>query len=139
MILTFTMTPEAVRDRVKKVTRRPKWSERTVRMFTKAYEQGLLVDAYDRNPRQRGRKIETIRLTDRPYQETLANFPADDCALEGFDYYEGEERCHPKLREALRDMPLLDKVLPKLYGVGLHEPVWVVRFEYVDPETGEVV
>ena len=55
------------------VTRRD-WSEGTLKRWQAAYDRDEVVhDAYDGLPHRGGKKIGTIRMTERPYREVLRN------------------------------------------------------------------
>ena len=64
--------------------------EKNKKNHIKAYEKafaemskGQLVDAYDKSPRFKGKKIATIRLTKAPYKQALKDMPEDHFEREG--------------------------------------------------------
>lgn len=66
LIMSFAWTSGAVQDRIKTETRRF-WNDRYAKMFKK----GMLVQAYDRSPRFRGKRIGWIRILKEPYKQKL--------------------------------------------------------------------
>ena len=66
MIVSFAWTTPALLAGAKTMTRRD-WTGDYARRF----RAGMLVDAYDRSPRARGRKVATIRITRDPYPELV--------------------------------------------------------------------
>lgn len=140
--ISFAWTTPAVLAAAKTVTRR-NWTGRHRAQFS----AGQLVDAYDKSPRNGGRKVATIRLTEEPYTEQLRNFPLEDFDAEGFAYL--AERRIPMERISLGDVgwfpgwPQLDGIskdewMDPLRRLSVerirlrHELLWVVRFELVD-------
>ena len=84
MILSFAWTTEQFLAGIKTVSRRD-WSERTLRMWQKAWDDGRLEhDAYSKIPIAGGKKIGRFKLTARPYKERLRDMPVEDLAKEGF-------------------------------------------------------
>jgi hypothetical protein len=83
MLISFAWTTPQFLDGTKTVTRR-NWSVRTFNQWLKAWDEGRLQhDAWDKNPRNKGQKIGTLQLTERPYQERLGDFPEADLEAEG--------------------------------------------------------
>ncbi|NJM74690.1 MAG: hypothetical protein HC852_01685 [Acaryochloridaceae cyanobacterium RU_4_10] len=83
MLISFAWTTPQFLDGSKTVTRRD-WKDRTLVQWQKAWdEQRLVHDAWDKNPRCKGRKVGQFILTARPYRERLGNFPAEDLEAEG--------------------------------------------------------
>jgi hypothetical protein len=83
MLISFAWTTEAFLAGTKTVTRR-NWSDRTFEQWCKAWdEQRLIHNAWDKNPRCKGKKVGMFILTARPYRERLGDFPESDLAAEG--------------------------------------------------------
>lgn len=78
MIISFALTPGAIRDGTKTVTRRF-WSETHAMKF----HAGDIVDAYDRSPRNGGQVIRKIRIIRDPYREPLENMTDEHFKREG--------------------------------------------------------
>ncbi|NEP08748.1 MAG: ParB N-terminal domain-containing protein [Symploca sp. SIO2C1] len=111
MILSFGYTSD--RFYQKTVTRR-KWKERHAQQFIKAWREGKLIDAYDKSPRNGGKKIATIKLTTEPYQEALGDINSWEVAYEGYPELSKDE--------------FIDKFFP---GEDTKQLLWVIRFEVV--------
>lgn len=79
--ISFAWTTPAIKARRKTVTRRD-WDDGYARRFRK----GDLVIAYDRLPRNGGKQIALLRLTDDARYEPDADAPDADYEGEGFDY-----------------------------------------------------
>lgn len=115
--ISFAWTTPALIAGRKTVTRR-EWNDR----YACQFRAGQVVDAYNRQPRFRGEKVATIRLTRAPYFESTADAPDADYAAEGFEYLE-------ELRVAV------DGLAPKLLWRAWKlypRDMWVVRFELVE-------
>lgn len=89
MIISFAWTTPQFLDGTKTVTRRS-WSEssaprvRTFEQWRNAWDDHRLAhDAWDKNPRNGGKKVGTFMMTARPYRERLGDFPESDLAAEG--------------------------------------------------------
>jgi hypothetical protein len=83
MIISFAWTTPQFLDGSKTVTRRD-WSDRTFAQWCKAWDMRKLVhDAWDKCPRNGGKKVGSFELTARPYQERLGDFPEADLVAEG--------------------------------------------------------
>lgn len=83
-IISFRLTKNQLLSGSKTVTRRI-WTERTVRSWQKAYDEGRYCHkAYDGLPRNKGKQIGLIHLIQRPYLEKLSDMPKFDTAAEGF-------------------------------------------------------
>lgn len=116
MIISFAWTTPAMEARRKFCTRRF-WDDRYARRFF----AGQVHDAYDRQPRYRGKPICKIRLTETPYKEQLCLIPEEDWKREGFAYLQSIGA-------------KVGKVTPvEIWNQwkDSKEEVWVVRFEYV--------
>lgn len=82
-IISFAWTTPQFLDGTKTVTRRD-WSYRTFIQWRNAWDDHRLVhDAWDKNPRCKGKKVGTFMMTARPYRERLGDFPAEDLEAEG--------------------------------------------------------
>ena len=118
MIISFAWTTPALLAGAKTMTRRD-WDADYARRF----RAGMLVDAYDRSPRARGRKIAMIRLTRDPYFERVrGSLTPEVCRREGFDWL----REHGQAATVERILASWDA------DPDLHE--WVVEFELVSVE-----
>jgi len=83
MILSFAWTEEPLRAGRKVCTRR-RWSEGTMAIWQRAWDNGRKIhDAWDRLPYRGGKQIGTLLLTCRPYWETLHDMPEADVQAEG--------------------------------------------------------
>jgi hypothetical protein len=83
VIISFAWTTEVFLAGKKTVTRRD-WSDRTFQQWCKAWDERRLVhDAWDKCPRNGGKKVGSFVLTCRPYREKLGDFPEDDLVAEG--------------------------------------------------------
>ena len=111
MILSFGYTAD--RFYQKTVTRR-NWKERHAQQFIKAWREGKPIDAYDKSPRNGGKKIATIKLTTEPYQEALRDINSWEVAYEGYPELSKDE--------------FIDKFFP---GFDTKQLLWVIRFEVV--------
>ncbi len=117
LIISFAWTVPAFKARRKRCTRRD-WNERYARLFHK----GDLVQAWDKNPRNGGKRVGTVRLTADPYQEPASAVPDEDWENEGFAYLtETGATVHGKIPQDFWDAWKQDS-----------RPVWVVRFEIVE-------
>ena len=121
-IISFKLTREALVDGEKTVTRRG-WSG----SYAEKFQAGEQCQAYNRNPRNGGRLIALIRLTQKPKLERMTTIPDTDFKAEGFAYYEGR----PELWR-FRDPP--HEHFRKMQQTP--EWAWVVRFELVEVCSG---
>jgi len=117
VIISFAWTTPALLAGAKTVTRRD-WKKQHAMQFAK----GLLVDAYDKSPRQHVRKVATIRIKRDPHLETTAYLPIEEFAAEGFAWLaaNGGSAEHARINEIWaewRDSP---------------RQLYVVEFELVD-------
>lgn len=115
-IISFAWTTPALLAGVKTCTRR-EWSPR----YAKSFYKGELVQAWDKLPRAKGKRVGTIRLTADPF---LSNeYPDSDYTNEGLRWME-------------RNRHLIQGVSPyQFWNQWRREPKdrWVVRFELVEP------
>ncbi|NEP10859.1 MAG: ParB N-terminal domain-containing protein [Symploca sp. SIO2C1] len=119
MILSFGYTADRLHQ--KTVTRR-KWKDRHAQQFIKAWNEGKFVDAYDKSPRNGGKKIATIRLTAEPYQEKLEDMPESEVTLEGYPELSKQE--------------FIDKFFADFDAT---QPLWVVRFAIIPFASGDQI
>ena len=113
--ISFAWTTPAILARRKTCTRR-QWGYE----YARRWHEGDLAAAYDRQPRYRGKQIETIILTCDPYLETTDLMPDSDYEAEGFAYLEEQGM-------------LFRGIEPRAYWEqwkAAKMPMWVVRFEY---------
>ena len=109
MIISFAKTTPALLNGSKTVTRRG-WCDTHAAKFHK----GDIVDAYDKSPRYRGKKVATIRITKDPYKQALSDMPDDHFEREG-----GLQLWPRGIAEFQLMMGSMDKIY------------WVVEFELV--------
>ncbi len=125
-IISFAWTTPALLAREKTVTRRD-WKER----FARGFKAGDLVAAWDKLPRNHGRKVATIRLTCKPYKQVVAMAPDSDYEAEGFGFFER----HPEELPANAPWPVVDRAMWQQFRFGdRFKVLWVVRFEVVGVE-----
>lgn len=100
----------------KTVTRRD-WKHSTA----KAFPAGTEAQAYDKSPRNGGKRVGIVRVTQDPYPESTADIPANDFTEEGFDYLH------------LHGLRLWGLTPVELWRQWHSEPetLYVVRFELV--------
>ena len=116
MIISFGMTAEAIRARVKTVTRRD-WAVSHAHKF----HAGDLCKAYDKSPRVGGTQIATIRLTVDPYIELVSDARLEDFDREGFAWMAE----HGLTLKGLTPEEFWSRL------EGDDPELWVVRFDYV--------
>jgi len=83
MIISFAWTTAALLAGRKSRTRRywkPEYAAR--------FKPGSLHDAYDRSPRYHGKKVGTVQITRRPYQQHTSKMTEEDYEAEGFKWME---------------------------------------------------
>lgn len=123
MILSFGKTTAEVLTGNKSVTRR-QWSERTIAMWQKAWDEKRYIhQAWDKSPRNGGKNIGTIVLQERPYLEKLSQMPEEDLASEGF----------PELSR--------QEFIDRFFEGNSDQEVCVVRFKFeteTEPEINEI-
>lgn len=110
--ISFTHTSDRLLIGQKTVTRR-KWKDVTAKIFTRYYQQGRLIDAYDKSPRNGGKCIAQIKLTQPPYKEKLADMPVSDLAAEG-------GMCQT-----------VEEFIDTYFGGDRSSEIWVIRFEVI--------
>lgn len=120
MIISFAWTTPSLLAGEKTVTRRD-WDQDYARRFRK----GMIVTAYDRQPRNGGKPIARLRLTDDARYEPDADAPDSDWQAEGFQWF--QNRYGPRLKNG-RDV--------SRHGFNTWRQAggssWVVRFEVVE-------
>jgi hypothetical protein len=119
-IISFSWTSPSLLAGEKSVTRRD-WDDDYARQFRK----GMEVLAYDRSPRQGGKMIARLRLTDDARYEADADAPESDWAAEGFQWF--QNRYGPRLKNG-RDVSL-DGFNDWRASGGSS---WVIRFEVLE-------
>ncbi len=125
-ILSFAYTTAPLIARIKGVTRR-EWSAD----FAARFRKGEFVQAWDRNPRNGGRQVGVIQLTDRPRLEPNAWMPDSDYEAEGFAYLYAHPEVLPKTifgHKASREDFSWDAFCRWRWN---GKSMWVVRFEIV--------
>jgi hypothetical protein len=80
--ISFAWTTPALLAGKKTVTRRL-WDDRFAQRFIWAYRNDDPVIAYDKNPRNGGKPVATILLTEEPHKERLGDMPFQDVEAEG--------------------------------------------------------
>lgn len=111
MIISFGLTTKELLSGNKTVTRRD-WSAVTFYTWVKAWTlRNLIHDAYDKNPRNGGVKIGTIKLTACPHLQILKNMKYNDLIAEGGMVHSVEDFC-------------------KLIGKKPNDVVTVIKFEF---------
>ncbi|HDY87563.1 MAG TPA: hypothetical protein ENH82_05525 [bacterium] len=82
-IISFAKTGDEFLSGKKTVTRR-NWTLRQYLMWKNFWLTGNLIhDAYDKLPRNGGKKIGQLQLTERPYRYLLKYMTAEDLIAEG--------------------------------------------------------
>ena len=92
-IISFGLTTKEFLSGKKTVTRRD-WKPRQTEMWQKFWDDGNLIhDAYDKSPRNGGKKIGEIQLTKCPWREQLKYMRIIDLIEEGDMCNTVEEFC----------------------------------------------
>ena len=126
-IIAFAHTTAALLAGVKTVTRRD-WTAD----YAAKFQEGEIVQAWDRSPRVHGRRLGLIQLTSAPTFEPLTAMPTSDYADEGFEWMHRHPETLPK---TVWGKPFHS------YMVGhpwFHEAqqsdhrMWVIRYELID-------
>ena len=116
-IISFAWTTPALLAGCKTVTRR-EWLQK----FADGWRKGTVAQAYDKNPRFKGKRVGHIELTQDPYQERTCDIPDEDYEAEGFGYME-------------RNNILIRGKTPREFWNAWREgpgELWVVRFRLLD-------
>jgi hypothetical protein len=108
--ISFGKTSDRITS--KTVTRRD-WKPSRARTFTNYYLKGLTVPALDKGRQFGGKEIGTLRLTEAPYTERLADMPDSDVIAEGF----------PELTK--------QQFIDRFFDGDSDRVVWVVRFHFI--------
>ena len=93
MILSFAWTSPAIKSRVKTVTRRDYSDEQMAK-----FKHGDLVDAYDKSPRAKGKKIENIRIVS-VHREPISMMLSNHAYAESEWQKEGGALCWPTVED----------------------------------------
>lgn len=126
-IISFSWTSPAILALAKTVTRRD-WKLRHAESFKK----DEIVQAWDKSPRFKGKKIGIIRLLREPYLESTCKMPMTDYVYEGFEYLdEHPELISPAAKRAGFKPPLITAFE---HWKSAGEMLYVVRFEIVELE-----
>lgn len=72
-IISFAWTTKVLLEGKKTVTRRD-WNDK----YAKTFHKGDIVQAYDKNPRCKGKKIAEIIITKEPYKQWLDEVTDED-------------------------------------------------------------
>jgi len=126
--ISFAWTTPALVAGAKTVTRR-EWTDRYARWFKK----DMLVAAYDRQPRFKGKKVATLRLTADAKKERYNDVTDDDWEDEGFAWLQEHGINMPVYDKGRRRRMIRPSVLFRTWR-GNPDPVWVVRFEVISFE-----
>jgi hypothetical protein len=124
MWISFAWTTDALLALRKTCTRR-NWTDDYATKFIRAYDRGESVDAYNKNPRNGGKKVGQIRLTCAPYKESMGKFPAADYENEGFMWMEE----HNLKIQGLHPLDFCQQ------WINTNEEVWIVRFRPIRLDT----
>lgn len=124
MIITFAWTSAPLLAGRKTVTRR-EWSDN----YAARFKKNMMVDAYDRQPRFKGKKIAVIQLTHDPVLMANEDMPDSDYEAEGFAYLEGNRHLVPKAFHMMPGETMLDRF--NLWRYGSFGFMWVIRFKLV--------
>ena len=123
MIISFAWTTAALLAGRKTVTRR-QWS----RAYAARFYRGMIVDAYDRQPRYGGKRIAVIQLTHVPIYQLDADMQDADFEGEGFAFMAE----HPELIPAAFKMQPHETMLDR-FNLWRESggSSWVIRFKLV--------
>lgn len=122
MIISFAWTSAALLAGRKTVTRR-EWTED----YASRFKAGMLIDAYNWQPRFKGKKIALIKLTHDPRLEANEDMPDEDYEGEGFAYLAENPHLIPKAFKMQPGETMLDRF--NLWRYGDKSYMWVVRFK----------
>ena len=117
-IVSFAWTTPALLARRKTCTR-SKWLGR----FAERFQAGELVQAWDKQPRFKGKRVGIIRLTEKPYLESTADAPDSDWEAEGCAYLES-------IGAKVGKLP--PRQLWRIWRELKPQELWIVRFEVVE-------
>lgn len=131
-IISFAWTTDALLAGAKTCTRR-EWTNHYAQSYVDEFVQSLkagtpmLVQAWDKSPRAGGKRIGTIRLTQEPYQEWVADAPLADFEAEGLQW----------MNDWAGDRRYVQRMTPQAFWIAwkARNPlVWVIRFARVVPD-----
>jgi hypothetical protein len=111
--ISFGWTADRLLKGMKTVTRRT-WKAKYAQMFINAYQQGKLIQAFDKDRRYGGKLIGYLKVSDI-YQESIFDMPESDVSAEGYPELSKEE--------------FIGKFFSDIEGSDNHV-VWVIRFEF---------
>jgi hypothetical protein len=111
-IISFAWTTKVLLEGKKTVTRRD-WNDK----YAKTFHKGDIVQAYDKNPRCKGKKIAEITITKEPYKQWLHEVTDADEIKEGGLWGSGK---------AYQEAFILGN-----FSIGKERKVWVIEFELV--------
>lgn len=94
--------------------------------YAASFKAGELVQAFDKSPRFKGKRIARIRLIKAPYMESISAMPDSDYEAEGFAYLDANRHLLPK--SMLYDVSRAGFNAWRKSG----EQLWVIRFERVE-------
>jgi hypothetical protein len=117
--ISFGKTLPQLLSGTKTVTRRT-WNDRYAQIFIRAFNEGKLVPAFDKDRRYEGKLIGYLRLTERPKKESIYDMPLSDLAAEGFPDLTWKEFVERFFKDCL------DKGDDEAKSL-----VWVVRFQFL--------
>lgn len=123
-IISFAWTSPALIAGRKTVTRR-RWTD----VFARGFRAGAQAGAWDKLPRNHGKKVAIIQLIHAPYRERYADMPDEDYEAEGFAFFEEHPELLPTEAPWLRMNRL---VFDRMRELGGDEPIWVVRFKLLE-------
>lgn len=82
LIISFAWTSGALLAGKKTATRR-EWDDQYAQLFVNTFYYNATIQAYDKNPRNGGKRIALIRLTKMPQKEPLSAMTMKDIEEEG--------------------------------------------------------
>lgn len=114
-IMSFAWTVPAFLNKRKSRTRR-EWNDKYASMF----KVGDLIQAWDKQPRFKGKRIGTIKITGIK-KENISKMPDEDFEKEGFKYFDEE------------GLPIWDMLPRDAFENWRKEDydVWVIDFEII--------
>lgn len=121
LIIAFAWTTAAFEAGAKTCTRR-NWDDEYAARFT----DGMILQAWDNGPRNKGRVKGLIQLIQKPYKENTANVPAEDYENEGLGWME---------RQGLTIQGISPREFWERWKKSA-ENVYVVRFKKLEPPEG---
>lgn len=119
MWISFAWTTPALLAGKKTVTRRL-WDDHFAERFINAWRFRQPVIAYDKNPRNGGKPVATILLTEIPRKEPLGDITDADVQAEGGLWFNRED--------------FVLAFLEKNPALTTNSLVWVIRFKLIKTE-----